>query len=440
MNVKELIDHAPITRLQLVVIAVCFTVNMIDGFDVLAIAFTAHSISDEWSMEYATLGIVFSSGLIGMTLGAMFIAPLTDIIGRRTMILFSLIVISIAMAATGVVTTIWQLVLARIITGLGIGSMLASLTSMVAEYSPLRHRNFAIGFQATGYPIGATLGGFIAAWLIPEFGWRSVFFAGGVVTAAMIPVVLLFLPESLQFLTERQPKGALQKCNKILLKLRLSELTEMPAIDHSKQVRPGVTKLLTVDRRNATVKLWLAYFMTFLTLYFVFSWIPKIVIDAGLPLEKGIFAGIAMNLGAFFGTVILGYISDKKGLRPLIFWYLLFAAVSMIAFGFSPAMVGLLLILSFLIGFFATGGFIGLSAVAARIYPTEIRTTGIGWAIGAGRIGAIIGPYLGGVLIGMQWSTTMYFILFAIPLVIAAFVAYAIKSPELIVVNDSNHT
>ena len=437
MNVKELIDQGPVTKLQLVVIAVCFIVTMLDGFDVLAIAFTAPSISDEWDLKATTLGIVFSAGLVGMTLGAMFIAPLTDIIGRRAMILMSLIVVSIAMAATGLVETIWQLVVARIITGLGIGSMLASLTSMVAEYSPARHRNFAIGFQAIGYPIGATLGGFIAAWLIPEFGWRPVFYAGGAMTAAMIPVVLLFLPESLQFLTQRQPRNALQKCNRILAGLQQPELAEMPVIDKSKQVRPSVTSLLTVDQRNATIRLWLAFFMTFMSLYFLLSWIPKIVVDAGLTLEKGIYAGIAINLGAVFGVLILGYVSDKKGLRPLIFWFLLLGAISMIAFGFSPAIIGLLLILSFLIGFFVDGGFIGLYAVAARIYPTEIRTTGIGWAIGAGRTGAIIGPYLGGVLIGLQWPTAVNFTLFAIPLVIGAFAAYAIKSPELIVVNDS---
>ncbi|MCH7695840.1 MAG: MFS transporter [Proteobacteria bacterium] len=437
MDVKKIIDYGPVTWLQIKVVAVCFTLTMLDGFDVLAISFTAPSISEEWGIGASMLGIVFSAGVVGITLGAMFIGPFADMVGRRVMILTSLIVISIAMAITGLVDSIWQLVTARIFTGLGIGSILVSLTSLVAEYFPLRHRNVAICFFAIGYPIGAILVGIIASWLIPEFGWRSVFYAGGLLSCVMIPVVLLFLPESLHFLIERQPRGALQKINRILIKLQRSELSEMPTVDGSKLVRPSVRTLLTVDRRNETIRLWLSFFVTFLAIYFLISWIPKIIVDAGLSLETGINAGIAINLGALFGVLVLGYMSDKKGLRSLIFWFLLCGAIAMIAFGFSPIIVGLLLILSFVIGFFVEGGFIGLYAVAARIYPTEIRTTGVGWAIGLGRIGGIIGPYLGGILIGLGWSTATNFLIIAIMLIVGAFAIYGIKSPELIVVNDS---
>lgn len=432
MNIKTLIDEGPVSRLQIGVIGICFVLNMLDGFDVLAISFTAPSISDEWGIQPATLGVVFSAGLIGMTLGAMFIAPQTDVIGRRAMVLISLVVTSVAMFLTGAVTSLWQLIVLRGIAGLGIGSMLASLTSMSAEYSPLRRRNLAITFVSTGYPVGATIGGVCAAWIIPEYGWRAVFYTGGVLTALMIPIVLLFLPESLHFLIEKQPKGSLQKLNRILDKLKQPELKELPQVDPSKlQTRPSVRSLLTTDRTRSTLLLWLAFFMCFMTLYFLLSWIPKIVVDAGLALEKGIYTGIAFNLGAFVGVVLLGYLSDKKGLRPLIYWFLIFGVVFMLAFGFSPAVVSLLLILSLLLGFFVDGGFAGLYAVAARIYPTEIRTTGVGWAIGAGRTGAIAGPYLGGVMIGLGWSVSTYFIVFAIPLMIAAYATRAIPSMNI---------
>ena len=426
---NELIDEGPIRRLQYAVIMVCFTLNMLDGFDVLAISFTAPSIAEEWIIGPEVLGVVFSAGLIGMTLGAMFIAPYSDVIGRRAMVLLSLVVIAIAMTLTGTAQSLTHLVILRGIAGLGIGSMLASLTSMSAEYSPLRRRNLIITFVSTGYPVGATIGGFIAAWMIPEYGWRSVFYAGGILTAAMIPIVLLFMPESLHFLVEKQPRNALDKVNGILKKLKQSAISELPiASESTLSAKPSVKSLLTAENKQSTLLLWLAFFMCFMTLYFLLSWLPKIVVDAGLSLEKGIYTGIAFNLGAVFGVVLLGYLSDKKGLRPLIFWFCIIGAVLMIAFGYSPAVVGLLLIISVLLGFFVDGGFAGLYPVAARIYPTEIRTTGVGWAIGAGRTGAIVGPFLGGILIGLDWSVSSYFIVFAIPLVIAAYAARAIPS------------
>ena len=431
MNVNELIDKGPMMPLQFIVIAACFVLNILDGFDVLAISFTAPSISEEWSIQPVTLGVVFSAGLIGMTLGALFLAPLTDVIGRRVMVLAALTVISVAMYLTGTVTALWQLILLRAIAGLGIGSMLASLTSMSAEYSPLRHRNLVITFVSTGYPVGATIGGLVAAWMIPEFGWRSVFYAGGILTAVMIPIVMLLMPESLHFLVSKQPAQALTKINRILVRLKQSKLDKLPDIRATSTIqKPTVSSLFKTDK-TSTLLLWLAFFMCFMTLYFLLSWIPKIVVDAGLPLEKGIYTGIAFNVGAFFGVVLLGYWADIKGLRPLIFWFCILGSLLMVVFGFSPALVTLLLLLSILIGFFVDGGFAGLYPVAARIYPTEIRTTGVGWAIGAGRCGAIVGPYLGGLLISYNWSISVSFIVFAIPLVIAAFATNAIPSTNI---------
>ena len=430
MDLRELIETSPVRQVQITVIGICCILNMLDGFDVLAIAFAAPSIADEWAIQPVALGLVFSAGLIGMALGSMFIAPLTDRIGRRTMILICIVAITIMMAVTGLSRSVPQLMVARALTGLGIGGMLASLTAMVAEYTPDRHRNLTIGLLQAGYPVGGTLGGLIAAWIVPEYGWRALFFAGATMGALMVPIAALALPESLVFLAQKQPAKALEKINRILSGLQQAALDVLP-VAAAAEKSGSVIALLTKARRTNTLKLWLAFLLNSLTVYFVLSWVPKIVVDAGLALEQGILAGLMVNAGAVVGIPTLGYLSGARGLRPLILIFLLVGAGCVGVFGFLPRSVPLLLTVGFLIGFFVMGGFIGLYSVAARIYPTELRTTGIGWTIGVGRIGAVMGPYLGGVMIAAQWSTASNFVFFAMPLLLAGFAAYTIRAREL---------
>ena len=430
VNIRQLIDEKPISGLQLRVVLGCFALNMLDGFDVLAIAFTAPTISQEWQLTPYVLGIIFSAGLIGMTLGAAFIAPFTDVIGRRAMILLSLTAIAISMAVTGMTTDATQMIVMRVVTGLGIGSILASLTSLVAEYTPARKRSLMVGFMQVGYPLGATAGGFAAVWLIESSGWPAVFFFGSALSFAAVFFTWFFLPESLEFLSSRQPANALARINRILARMRWQQLEAMPAAPPAPE-KPSVRRVLTPDYRNWTLLLWCGFFMAFLTLYFLFSWIPKITVDAGLPVDRGIYIGTALNFGAFLGGTILGYLSDRFGVRPLIICFFTGGVIFMVVFGFSPPEVGLLLVLAFLIGFCVLGGFVGFYISAACLYHTEIRATGVGWSIGAGRTGAIIGPYLGGVFINMGYPTSVNFIIFAVPLILACVATYLLRAPQL---------
>ena len=429
-NIRQLIDERPISGLQLRVILGCFALNMLDGFDVQAIAFTAPTISQEWQLTPYVLGIIFSAGLIGMTLGALFIAPYTDVIGRRAMILLSLLAIAVSMALTGMTDNATEMIVMRVVTGLGIGSILASLTSLVAEYTPSRKRSLAVGFMQVGYPLGATAGGFAAVWLIQACGWQAVFYFGSALSFVAALCASFWLPESLEFLSSRRPANALDRINRVLTRMRWQPLQTMPAAP-AVVAKPSVTSILTPEYRNWTLLLWGGFFMAFLTLYFLFSWVPKITVDAGLSVDKGIYIGTALNFGAFLGGTILGYLSDRFGVRPLIIWFFSGGVVFMVAFGFAPPEVGLLLILAFMLGFCVLGGFVGFYISAACLYHTEIRTTGVGWSIGAGRTGAIIGPYLGGVLISMGYSTSVNFIVFAVPLVLACIAIYLLRTPRL---------
>ncbi len=436
MSIQSIINERPMTSTQVLVVMLCFVLNMIDGMDVVVASYVAPRIIEEWTVSSQTFGLVFSAALVGMAAGAMFISPYTDVIGRRNMVLVCILIVTIGMFLTALADSVPQLALLRFATGLGIGSMLASLTSLVYEYSPARTRNFAVSFVLSGYPVGATLTGLLAASIIPEFGWRSMFYAGAAISLAVLPIVYLFMPESLEFLLHKQPSRALERANAILVKLRINRLDKLPertgTADAGKESLAGnIKSLLNKDRIGQTLRLWVAFFMAFFTLYFLLSWIPKISEGTGLTPAQGSYAGAVFNLGSFFGIVCLGYISAIFGLKRIIFIFLILSAVLMVVFGVFRFGLELYMLVLFILGFFVQGGFVGLYSVAARLYPVEIRTTGIGWGIGLGRFGAIIAPALGGLAIGLNLPVALVFILFALPFIIAAYAEMGIKNPNI---------
>ena len=431
------IDESPLSSLQIIVIGICFVLNMLDGMDVLAISFSATVLTEEWSITREELGFVFSAALVGMTIGAVFISPITDTIGRRKMIMISLVMITAGMIATTFADSVFSMGILRLLTGLGIGSILASSTSMVSEYSPDRLRNFNITLYHSGYPIGAIIIGLIATWLLPQYGWRPLFVLAGMTSLIMLPVVYFCLPESLDFLmTKRQP-GTLEQVNKILQRMHMAPLDALPAAE----VKPAthgikafitrVMALLEKQRRLPTVMLWIAFMMSFATLYFLVSWVPVLARDSGLAVADALYAGVAMQLGAFVGTLVLGYISNRVGLRKVIYIYFFIAACIIVPYGFVKTSVAVVLILIFILMYFVQGSFAGLYIIAARLYPTEIRTTGVGWAIGAGRIGAIFGPSIAGLLLGAGLPISWTFVVFAIPMIVAGLTIINLRATEI---------
>lgn len=424
-DVEATIDRMRVTRAQYLILGVCFGLTVIDGYDVLSMAFAAPSLASAWELPADRLGIVFSAGVLGMTLGAMFIAPVTDMVGRRPMILGAVAVMAASMFATAYAVDLFWLVVLRVITGLGIGAMLASLTSMVSEFFPSRHRELAVGVTLAGYPTGATLGGGVAAQLIPTYGWQGVFVFGGAVTLLLLPAVFFLLPESVQFLIHRRPKDALTRLNRVLRRLSIESLQALPVT--SQPPRAHVVSLLAPDYRRSTLTLWLGYFFNFGTLYFLSSWIPKLLVDYGLPLGEAIFAGIAFNIGGALGNVGIGWISARLGLGRTILQFTLAGSLCLLALAWFPMGVAALLAATGILGFFQQGSLIGFYAIAARLYPAAIRTTGIGWGIGLGRFGAVIGPALGGLLISRGWTLSSLLVFFAIPLAISGVAAVLVK-------------
>ena len=425
--VTKAIDNAKIGPYQILIFSIGIFLNMLDGFDVMAMAFTADSIGKQMQIPVDQLGIVFSIALAGMMIGAMFVAPLSDRIGRRPMIITCTAILGASTLLTGMSTSLWELLPLRLFTGIAVGCLLASLAAFVAEYSPTKYRSFVVVCVTAGYPLGAMLGGFIADYLIPNFGWESVFYAGSVLTFAMLAIIYFAMPESLQFLLIKQPSNGLKKVNVALVRLGSEPLDELPEIRQaSKEAKSSVAGLLTKEYRLKTMILWSCFFFCITSLYFLLSWLPKLVIEAGLSLSEGIYASMAFNGGGVVGIMLLGWFAARFGLSRLIGGTLLGAVVAMVLFATASGIDHLMIYL-LLIGVLLQAGFTGLYAVAAKIYPTEIRATGVGWAIGLGRMGAVVGPFVGGLLIKQYVSMELSFIIFAVPLLVSGLLAYKLR-------------
>ncbi len=429
-HLRATVDYNPMSGLQILVVAICFVLNMLDGMDVVLMSYAAPVLAEEWSIPGAALGAVFSAALIGMTFGCLAIAPYADVIGRRKMILIALFIITTGMLLSGVCQTIPQLAAARVYTGLGVGAILASMAAMTAEFSSEKQRNFCVALLQAGYPIGAVLTGFAAAAIMPAHGWRPMFIGAGIVSGLMLPVVYCLMPESLEYLAKKQPKNALNAMNNTLVKLGHAPLQHLPPQPDTAHHRTSVKALFTDGRGFSTTMLWIGVMLGFFTLYFVISWIPKIAVDAGLPLDKGIYAGTAYNLGSCIGSIFLGWISARYGLQRMIFLFFLLAAGMLMIFASVPMGVTMILLSAFIIGITLNGGFNGFWPTAARLYPTEIRATGVGWAVGAGRAGAVAGPLVGGYLLQSGASLAVTFSVFAIPLVLGGVAALFIRSED----------
>ncbi|BBC73560.1 MFS transporter [Altererythrobacter sp. B11] len=407
------------SALQVRTLILCFVLNMLDGADVLVVSFVAPVLTEEWQVSDAAFGLVFSSGLAGMTLGALFLAPFADTYGRKKVIVLASVIIGLGMLLSALATSLTMLAVLRVITGLGIGSILASVAALASEYAPDRYRAFAVTTATAGYPAGATLAGLAGSWIIPEFGWQGMFVLIGLASAIIVPVVLVALPESIDFLLARQPRGALAKANRYLAAQRLAEIEALPE-GRSASKSPPIAKLFGSSYRLGTILLWGAFFASFFTLYFLTSWIPRLAIAAGYSLATAINGSAVFNLGALVGLFCLGWIAAKFELALLIVGFFILAFLAMLAFGAVHTPVLIFFIGLFAIGFLVQGGFGGLYAVAAKLYPAEFKTTGVGWGIGIGRLGAVAGPAVGGVALSSGHSLFASFLVFAVPMLLAA--------------------
>lgn len=395
---RDILNESPMTTAQVVVVALTIMLNALDGFDVLSISFASTGIANDWGITQAELGVVLSMELIGMAIGSVLLGGVADKVGRRPTVMGCLMVMALGMFMVTTTSGIITLCIWRVITGLGIGGMLAATTAVVAEFSNDRRRHLCVSLMAIGYPLGGVFGGSIASSLLDSYSWHSVFYFGAIVTLALLPFIYIFMPESVHWLARKQPQGALEKINKTMKRMGYMVVSALPEQTEESRKR-SVGDLFAPGLIAITLLVTLAYFLHVTTFYFILKWTPKIVADLGFAASEAGGVLVWANVGGALGGAVFGLLTSRIELRKLTIAILVLSAVFVAIFGRTPDDLDRMKLLAAMAGFFGNAGIVGLYAIFAQAFPTHVRAAGVGLAIGVGRGGAVLSPIIAGVLL-----------------------------------------
>ena len=428
-TVRSQLNSRQMSLAQWEVVLLCTAINMLDGYDVLVMSFAAASVAAEWQLDSAQLGLLLSAGLIGMAIGAIALGSLADTLGRKQLVHICLTTVTIGMILSAFAQSQLQLLALRFVTGIGIGGMLATLTALVSEYSNDKRRGICMGLLQSGYPLGALLGGIIAAQIIQFADWRSLFLFGGALSAILLPLIVIRLPESLDFISRSGDSGADGVKTRLLLRFDLSE----PQTSMAEDLNPGAGSwrrcFAPPEVRTNTLLLWSCYLALMFSFYFVVSWTPKLLVDAGLSTAQGISAGAILQAGGLIGALVIGLLGSRYEVNKLASLFFMASVVMILTYGWAEAELTTLMILSAMMGFFLIGAMIGLYTIGPALYDSKSRVTGVGLAIGVGRLGAIVAPFAGGLMLEADLEVSLIYAVFAAPLVLAAFAVRSISLP-----------
>ena len=419
VDVRRLIDDHPFSRYQLLIVVLCGAVLTLDGFDAQAMGYVAPALVQHLHITRASLGPVFSSGLLGILLGALLFGPLADRWGRRPVLLLCTALFGLACLFTALASSLNAILLIRLVTGFGLGGVMPNAIAITSEYTPRRIRATAIVSMFCGFSLGAASGGFMAVGLIARYGWQSIFILGGVVPCLLAVLSYVMLPESIGFLVAKGKRDA--RVARYLRRIDPSIPADADfAIEAYRASGLLVNQLFAVGRTRLTLLLWVIFFMSLLDLYLLNNWLPTVMHDAGMAVQTAILVTTLFQVGGAVGAVVLGRLIDRYPSFHVLAATYLGASVSVFLIGTAGRSVSGLACAVFAAGFCVVGGQIASNATTAAFYPTVIRSTGLGWALGIGRIGSIVGPLLGGMLLIAHKDGRHLFSAAAVPMLIAA--------------------
>ena len=423
---RELIARSPMSALQVVVVLITAALNALDGFDVASISFASPGIAKEWGMERGALGIVLSMEVVGMAIGSMFLGGVADKIGRRRTVLGCTVIMALGMFMAPTTHGLVDLSIWRVVTGLGIGGMLAATNAVAAEFANTKRRHLSVSVMSTGYPVGAVTGGIMAQRLLTAYTWRSVFYLGAIATTVLIPVVFFFVPESIHWLTQKRPAGVLEKINKTLRRMGHGAVASLPDLGRGAR-KLSISDIFKPGLLHVTVLVTLAYFFHIVTFYFIVKWVPKIVTDFGFAASAAAGVLVWTNVGGMIGGAFLGALTQKFALRALTIGTMLSATVMVCLFGITPHDLTMLSAVCAISGFFINGAIVGMYALFAQAFPTHVRGFGTGFAIGLGRGGSFLAPIIAGYLFQAGYGLSVVAVIMGLGSTMAAIVLILLK-------------
>lgn len=429
INLTDLIGTSKLGGFQIGVFMLCGICLLMDGFDVQAMGFTAPALIKDWHIPGPSLAPVLSAALFGVLVGSLLFSMLADRIGRRPVLIGAAVLFSGFTLITARVSSINELLALRFLAGLGLGGIMPNAVALVGEYSPSKWRPTLIMNVGNGLTAGAAVGGFVAAWLIPNFGWRSVFAFGGAIPLVVAVVMFFLLPESATFLAVRGKKldGVSRWLKRIDPNIPTGPNVEYVVREEKKRRGVPLVHLFQEGRGLGTILLWTTNFMNLLNLYFLSSWLPTVVTGMGYTTREAVLVGTALQVGGTLGGVFLGWFVHRFGFIPTLATCFTLGCVNVALIGQPGFSLTAVTVVVFFAGMGILGGQGGINALASSYYPTDLRATGVGAGLGVGRVGAIVGPLVGGQFMKMHWSNHQLFLTAAVPAFISLIVMLSLR-------------
>jgi MFS transporter, AAHS family, 4-hydroxybenzoate transporter len=432
IDVLEFIDGHPVSRYQIGVLILCMLVAALDGFDTQAIGYTAPAIAEVLKLPMSQFGQIGTAGLIGAATGALLFGPMADWLGRKSFMIIAVVVFGVFSLMTAHATSLEELLAYRVLAGLGLGGATPAFLAMGAELAPRRLRDVFVTVLFASFPGGGLIGSLTSAWVIPTFGWRSVFYIGTAAPLLVAVILAIWMPESIRFLLARNIRH--DEVRRTLERIAPGQIppdARLIATAQDQASRVPVIELFRHGRAVPTLLLWVPFFMVFMILVTVTFWTPAVLRSVGFSLSAAALIVGFNNVGSICASALSGLLVNRFGAFRILVPGFVLGGLSLAWFGQATSSVTTLSVASLLAGFFVGGTGTGLIAVAAGMYPTAIRSTGIGWAMGMGRVGQIFGPMLIGVLVGLGFTVVGLFYAAAVPCLIGAVFLLLLKTVKL---------